>query len=181
MPRRNRYKQLCEAYDRGVAECNQYRRECREFVHDLRNCILESLNCPETKIFMFPPSTGFVFNSQSLQGDALDTEFGENGTAAIGFAINVNDDDLEEKFFTFLVIFKKTGSKIIFSVDDDKEFVNSNDGINDFCDYLFEISRKNLLGRLDNFLQSPREENTPIGFRPQSETPATKSKVSKKL
>ncbi len=177
MPRRNRYRQLCEAYDRGVAECSQYQQECREFVQEIRSAIIESLNCPETKVFMFSPSSGFVYNSQSLQGDALDTEFGENGTAAIGFAINVNDNHLQEKFFTFLVIFKKTGSKILFSVDDEKEFVNSNDGINDFCEYLFEMARKSLLGRLDNFLQSPRDMNTPIGFRPQAEEPR---KVSKK-
>ncbi|MDD3148555.1 MAG: hypothetical protein PHD82_14775 [Candidatus Riflebacteria bacterium] len=177
MPRRNRYKQLCEAYDRGVTECSQYQNECREFVQEIRSAIIESLNCPEPKVFMFSPSSGFVYNSQSIQGDAFDTEFGENGTAAIGFAINVNDDDLQEKFFTFLVIFKKTGSKILFSVDEDKEFVNSNDGINDFCDYLFEMARKSLLGRLDNFLQSPKEMNAPIGFRPERED--TK-KVSKK-
>ncbi len=167
MPRRNRYKQLCEAYDRGVTECDQYRRECHEFVHELRNSIIESLGCVETKVFMFPPSSGFVYNSQMIQGDALDTEFGENGTAAIGFAINVNGDDLEEKFFTFMVIFKKTGSKIRFSMDDEHEFVNSNEGINDFCDHLFEVARKNLLGRLSNFLQSPGEESKPIGFKVQ--------------
>ena len=179
MPRHNRYKQLCEAYDRGVEECNQYRRECHEFVTELRSCIVESLNCPDTKIFMFPPSNGFVFNSQSLQGDALDTEFGENGSAAIGFAINVNGNDLEEKFFTFVLIFKKTGSKIIFSIDDDKEFVNDNEGINGFCHYLFEVARKNLLGRLDNFLQSPLDENKPIGFKLQHET--STDKLNKKL
>lgn len=168
MSRHNRYKILCEAYDRGVAECDQYRHECYEFVHDLRNSVIESLNCVETKVFMFSPSTGFAYKSQMIQGDAHDTEFGENGTAAIGFAINVNGDDLEEKFFTFMVIFKKAGSKIRFNIDDDKEFVNSNEGINEFCDYLFEIAQKNLLGRLTNFLQSPGEENTPIGFRMQT-------------
>ncbi len=176
MPRRNRYKQLCEAYDRGVTECSQYQQECREFVQEIRTAIIESLNCPETKVFMFPPSSGFVYNSQSLQGDALDTEFGENGTAAIGFAINVNDNDLQEKFFTFMIVFKKTGSKILFSVDDEREFVNNNEGINDFCEYLFEVARRNLLGRLDNFLQSPKDMNTPIGFKPQDEA----KKVSKK-
>lgn len=179
MPRRNRYKQLCEAYDSGVEECNQYRRECYEFVQDLRNAISESLNCAETKIFMFPPSTDFVFNGHSLQGDAHDTEFGENGSAAIGFAINVNDGDLEEKFFNFVVIFKKAGSKIVFSIDEEKEFANSNEGINDFCDYLFEVARKNLLGRLQNFLQSPLDQNTPIGFKLESEPIA--EKLSKKL
>ena len=168
MPRRNRYKMLCEAYDRGVAECDQYRLECREFVHELRNSIVESLNCAETKVFMFSPSTGFSYNNQTIQGDALDTEFGENGTAAIGFAINVNGDDLEEKFFTFLVIFKKAGSKIRFNIDEEKEFVNSNDGVTDFCDYLFEVAQGNLLRRLSNFLQSPGEENTPIGFKVQT-------------
>ena len=176
MPRKNLYKKLCEAYDMGVAECSQYQQECREFVQELRTAIIENVHCPETKLFMFPPSTGFVYNSQSLQGDALDTEFGENGTAAIGFAINVNDGDLEEKFFTFMIIFKKAGSKIVFSVDDDKEFVNTNEGINDFCDYLFEVAQKNLLGRLDNFLKSPEKMNAPIGFRPQEANP----KVSKK-
>ena len=176
MPRKNRYKQLCEAYDRGVTECSQYQQECREFVHDIRSAIAESLNCPETKVFMFPPSSGFVYNSQSLQGDALDTEFGENGTAAIGFAINVNDAALQEKIFTFMIVFKKTGSKIIFSVDDDREFVNNNEGINDFCDYLFEVARRNLLGRLDNFLQSPKNMSATIGFKPEGNT----AKVSKK-
>jgi hypothetical protein len=168
MPRRNRYKELCNAYDRGVAECDQYRRECHEFVHELRNSIIESLNCVETKVFMFQPSAGFVYKSQMIQGDALDTEFGENGTAAIGFAINVNGDSLDEKFFTFLVLFKKAGSKIRFSIDEEKEFINSVEGISDFCDYLFEIARKNLLGRLSNFLQSPGEESKPIGFRVQA-------------
>ncbi|GAB1353958.1 MAG TPA: hypothetical protein PLK28_07325 [Candidatus Rifleibacterium sp.] len=177
MPRKNRYKQLCEAYDRGVAECSQYQKECREFVQEIRTAILEYLNCPDPKLFMFTPSSGFVYNNQSLQGDALDTEFGENGTAAIGFAINVNDDDLQEKFFTFLLIFRKTGSKIIFNIDDDREFVNSNEGINEFCDYLFEIAQKNLLGRLDNFLQSPEKMNAPIGFRPEAET---QKKVNKR-
>ena len=178
MHRRSKYKQLCEAYGLGVEECNQYRSECREFVHDLRNSLIESLTCPETKVFMFSPSTGFVFNSQSLPGDALDTEFGENGTAAIGFAINVNNDDLEEKFFNFLVVFKKAGSKIIFNLDDDNEFVNSNEGINEFCDYLFEVARKNLLGRLNNFLQSPLTVNNPIGFK--LHTAPDSKKVSKK-
>ncbi len=167
MPKRNRYKLLCEAYDRGVAECDQYRHECHEFVHDLRNSVIESINCVETKVFMFSPSTGFAYKSQMIQGDAHDTEFGENGTAAIGFAINVNGDDLEEKFFTFMVIFKKAGSKIRFNIDDEKDFTNNNEGINEFCEYLFEVAQKNLLGRLTNFLQSPGEENTPIGFRVQ--------------
>lgn len=165
MPRKNRYKQLCAAYDKGVEECNEYRRECREFVADLRNSIIESIGCPETKVFMFTPSTGFEYKGHMIQGDAFDTEFGENGTAGIGFAINVNDDDPDDKFFTFIVIFKKSGNEIHFNIDEEKEFASTLDGINDFCDYLFEVAQKNLAGRLANFLQSPLNENKPIGFK----------------
>lgn len=162
MPKQNRYKLLCEAYDRGVEECNQYRKECREFVHELRNSIIESLSCLETKLFMYQPSTGFLYKPQMLQGDALDTEFGDNGTAAIGFAINFNNEGLEEKIFTFMVIFKKTGSKIRFNIDDENEFVNTDEGINDFCNYFFKTSEEDLTNRLSSFLRSP---NTPIGFK----------------
>ena len=161
----SKYKQLCEAYDIGIKECNDYCTECRDFVQDLKNSILEYLGCRETKLFMFPPSAGFVYNNQTLQGDALDTEFGENGQAAIGFALNVNGEGLEEKFVTFIIVFTKAGEKISFSVDDEKEFVNTNDGINNFCEYLFEVARKNLKNRLQNFLKSPDSANKPIGFK----------------
>jgi hypothetical protein len=179
MPRKNRYKTLCEAYDKGVSACNEYRRECYEFVNDLRSAVIESLNCPETKVYMFPPSTGFDFKSQQLKGDAFDTEFGENGTAGIGFAINVNNEALEEKFFHFIIVFKKNGNQITFNIDDEKEFVNSHDGINDFCDYLFEVAQKNLANRLAEFLQSPMNTNKPIGFKIEEE--GSQKKVSKKL
>lgn len=165
----NKYKQLCDAYKKGIKECDAYTKECREFVHDIKNYIMESLYCPETKIFMFPPSSGFVFNTQTLRGDALDTEFGENGTAAIGFAINVNGNDLEERFFTFILIFKKVDNKISFNIDDEKDFYNTPDGIIDFCEYLFEVAHKSLSNRLKNFLQSPHTLNKPIGFRLGSE------------
>lgn len=177
MPRKNRYKQLCAAYEKGVLECNEYRRDCYEFVNELRNSIIESLNCPETKVYLFPPSTGFDFKSQQIKGDAFDTEFGENGTAGIGFAINVNDEDLDEKFFNFIIVFKKNGHKITFNIDDEKEFENSLDGINDFCDYLFTVAHKNLAGRLANFLQSPFSENKPIGFK--IEEKSSGKKISK--
>ncbi len=165
----NRYKKLCEAYDLGIKECVEYQQECRDFVHELKNSIVESLECPETKVFMFPPSTGFVREEGHLQGDEFDTEFGENGTAAIGFAINVNGKSLEEKFFTFLIAFKKTGNQIIFNVDDNKDFKNTPEGVKDFCDYLFKEAEKNLLARLKNFLQSPEDAAKPIGFRMASE------------
>lgn len=162
---KSKYLQLCEAYQLGIDECDAYRKECREFVHDMKNHIMEGLGCLETKVFMFPPSTDFVFNSQTLHGDAFDTEFGENGMAAIGFAINVNSDLLEERFFTFIIMFKKVAGEIIFNVDDNKEFKNTPEDICDFCEYLFEIAHKNLSNRLKNFLQSPDAENKPIGFR----------------
>jgi hypothetical protein len=160
-----KYNSLCEAYQFGIEECDLYRKECREFVHDMKNHIMESLNCPETKIFMFSPSGNFVFNSQTLQGDALDTEFGENGMAAIGFAINVNGEHLEERFFTFILMFKKVDGEFVFNVDDNKDFKNEHEDICKFCDYLYEIAHKNLTNRLKNFLQSPDAENKPIGFR----------------
>lgn len=178
MPRKNRYKLLCEAYDKGVLECNEYRKDCYEFVNDLRNSIIESLNCPETKVYLFSPSTGFDFKSQQIKGDAFDTEFGENGTAGIGFAINVNDEALEERFFNFIVVFKKNGNKITFNIDDEKEFDNSQDSNNDFCDYLYKVAHKNLSGRLANFLQSPFSENKPIGFK--IEEKSDNKKISKK-
>lgn len=159
------YKKLCEAYDLGIKDCQAYQKECRDFVHELRHCIIESLGCPETKIFMFPPSVGFVPEGSRDHGDEFDTEFGENGTAAIGFAINVNDRDIQEKFFTFLIVFKKSDSKITFNVDDNKDFKNTPEGIKEFCDYLYKEAEKNLLGRLKNFLQSPEETSKPIGFR----------------
>ncbi|MDD3378157.1 MAG: hypothetical protein PHF08_11990, partial [Candidatus Riflebacteria bacterium] len=104
-----------------------------------------------------------------FQGDALDTEFGENGTAAIGFAINVNGNDLEERFFSFILIFKKVDNKISFNIDDEKDFYNTPDGIINFCEYLFEVAHKSLSNRLKNFLQSPSALNKPIGFRLGSE------------
>lgn len=161
----NKYKTLCEAYKKGVEECDSYRKECREFVHDIKNSIMESLNCPETKVFMFSPSSGFVFNNQTLQGDCFDTEFGENGTAAIGFAINVNGDDLEEKFFNFILIFKKIDSQISLNIDDERDFYDTPEGIENFCNYLFEMAQNSLENRLKKFLQSPNTSDKPIGFR----------------
>lgn len=161
----SRYKRLCDAYDQGIKECLEYQNECRDFVHELKNSIVESLGCRETKVYMFPPSTGFVPEGGHLHGDEFDTEFGENGTAAIGFAINVNGKSLEEKYFTFLIVFKKTGKTITFNVDDNKDFKNTNEGVKEFCDYLFKEAEKNLLGRLKNFLHSPEDASKPIGFR----------------
>lgn len=166
--RENRYKKLCEAYDKGVKECLEYQNECRDFVHELKNSIVESLGCQETKIYMFQPSVGFVPSHGHDHGDEFDTEFGENGTAAIGFAINVNGKSLEEKYFTFLIVFKKTGSKITFNVDDNKDFKNTPEGVKEFCDYLFKEAEKNLLGRLKNFLTSPEDASKPIGFRAEN-------------
>ena len=174
--RENRYKKLCEAFDIGIKECRDYQQECRDFVHELKNSIVESLGCPETKVYMFPPSTGFIPEGGHLHGDEFDTEFGENGTAAIGFAINVNGKSLEEKFFTFLIVFKKSGANITFNVDDNKDFKNTPDGVKEFCDYLFKEAEKNLLGRLKNFLLSPEEASKPIGFRMASEVTNTKIK-----
>ena len=171
----NRYKKLCDAYDLGIKECNEYQKECRDFVHELKNSIVESLGCPETKVFLFPPSTGFMKEGGHLRGDEFDTEFGENGTAAVGFAINVNGKSLEEKFFTFLIVFKKSGSIITFNVDDNKDFKNTPEGVSEFCDYLYKEAEKNLLGRLKNFLQSPDETSKPIGFRLASENINKKS------
>ena len=163
---KSKYKQLCEAYDFGIKECNNYCKECRDFVQELKNNILDYLGCHETKLFMYPPSTGFIYNNQTLQGDSLDTEFGENGQAAIGFALNVNGNDLEEKFVTFIIVFKKIDNKISFSVDDEKDFWNTHEGIEKFCDYLFEVANDNLKNRLQNFLKSPESANKPIGFKP---------------
>lgn len=170
MTRKNHYRELCEAYDRGVTECDTYRKECRDFVQELRTAIIEYLQCPDTKLYLFPPSRGFVFRSHILQGDALDTEFADNGVALIGFALNVNDDELDDKFFTFIVGFKKIGPDFHFSLlDDEKEFSSENDGIIDFCQYLFKISLKSLNDRLAIFLESPLEESAPIGFKVQRE------------
>jgi hypothetical protein len=160
-----KYQALCEAYQIGIDQCDLYRKECQEFVHDMKNHIMEGLSCRETKIFMFSPSGNFTFNSQTLQGDALDTEFSENGMAGIGFAINVNGDQLEERFFTFILMFKKVDDDFIFNVDDNRDFKNNPEDLSKFCDYLYEIAHKNLSNRLQNFLQSPNAENKPIGFR----------------
>jgi len=170
MTRKNHYKELCDAYDRGVKECDKYRHDCREFVHELKSAIIEFLQCPDTKLYLFPPSRGFVFRSHTLQGDALDTEFVENGQALIGFALNVNDKDIEDKFFTFIITFKKIGKDFHFGIiEDENEFTTENDGIMDFCEYVFNISIKNLNERLAIFLESPLEESAPIGFKVQRE------------
>lgn len=161
----SRYKRLCEAFDQGIKDCQNYQNECRDFVHELKNSVVESLGCSETKVYMFPPSAGFVPEGGHLHGDEFDTEFGENGTAAIGFAINVNGKSLEEKFFSFIVVFKKTGKIITFNIDENEDFKNTPDGVKDFCDYLFKEAEKNLLGRLKNFLHSPEDASKPIGFR----------------
>lgn len=170
MPKKNKYKELCAAYDVGVEACDNYRRECREFVQELRASIIETLGCLETKIFMFQASKGFVFRSHVIQGDALDTEFGDGGTAIIGFSINVNQD-LHDKFFTFLVIFKKIDNDFHFQIiDDEEEFVNSSDGFSNFGKRLFYVAYKNLSERLQIFLKSPDEVSAPIGFKVQHET-----------
>ena len=54
---------------------------------------------------------------------------------------------------------------ITFNVDDNKDFKNTHEGVNEFCDYLFKEAEKNLLGRLKSFLQSPEDATKPIGFR----------------
>ena len=173
MPKKNRYKDLCHAYDEGVEECNLYRKECRDFVQELKTALIAYLQCPETKIFMFQPTKGFVFKSHVLQGDVFDTEFAENGTALIGFALNVNDKDIQDKFFTFIVLFKKIGDEFHFSVlDDEKEFKSQDKGIEEFCEYLYSIALKNLKERLDIFLESPAEESAPIGFKVKREKAA---------
>jgi hypothetical protein len=170
MTRKNRYKELCEAYSKGVTDCDKYRRECREFVQDLRSALVEFFQCPDTKVFMFQPTKGFIFKSHVLQGDAFDTEFAENGTALIGFAINANHEEAENKFFTFIILFKKKGEVFRFSLLDDKEeFTSEEDGIVDFCEHIFNISVKSLKERLTYFLQSPEEEMAPIGFKIQQE------------
>lgn len=170
MTKKSFYRELCEAYDRGIAECDSYRKECRDFVQDVRNALVEYLQCPDTKVYLYPPSRGFIFRSHILQGDALDTEFADNGVALIGFALNVNHDNLDDKFFTFIVAFKKVGKDFHFSlIDDEKEFSTENDGIVDFCEYLYKISLKSLNDRLAIFLESPMEESAPIGFKVQRE------------
>ena len=166
--RENRYNKLCEAYDRGIKDCQDYQKEWRDLVHELKNSIVESLNCSETKVFMFQPSLGFVLEGNRDHGDEFDTEFGENGTAAIGFAINANGPSLKEKFFTLLVVFKKSDSNITFNIDDKKDFKNTQDGVKEFCDYLYKEAEKNLLNRLQNFLHSPDDTSKPIGFRAPS-------------
>ena len=167
MSRKSKYKELCHAYDIGVEACDNYRRECRECVQELRASIIETLGCLDTKIFMFQPSKGFVFKSHIIQGDAFDTEFGDHGTAIIGFAINLNLD-LQDKFFTFLVILKKVEDKFHFHIiDDEVEFINTADGFANFGEHLFQISKKNLSERLNIFLESPEEKSSPIGFRVQ--------------
>ena len=169
MTRKTKYQELCKAYDKGVEACNNYRHECREFVQELRSSIIDTLSCSDTKVFMFQPSKGFVFKSHVIQGDVFDTEFGDSGTAIIGFAINVNKE-LQDKFFTFLVIFKKIEDKFRFSIiDDDKEFVSTNDGFIDFGEHMFHVAFKNLSERLAIFLESPGEKSAPIGFRVQHE------------
>lgn len=175
MTRKNRYKELCEAYEHGVQECDTYRRECREFVQELKSALVDFLQCPDTKVFMFQPTRGFVFKSHVIQGDALDTEFVENGFALIGFAINVNANELEDKFFTVVVIFKKIGSEFHFSLlDDDNDFSTHEDGLIDFCEYIFNVSKRSLDERLNIFLESPSEESAPIGFKVQRETHSRK-------
>jgi hypothetical protein len=166
MTKKSKYKMLCEAYEQGVESCNEYRKECREFIQDLRGCIIEHLGCPETKLFMYQPTKGFIFKSHIIQGDSYDTEFGDKGTALIGFALNVNDAAIENKFFTFLVVLKRIEDKMIFGIlDEDKDFDATPEGSSEFCEYLFEVSQKSLQGRLENFLESPEEKAAPIGFK----------------
>lgn len=165
MPK-TKYKELCDAYDKGVKDCEEYRQECYDFVQELRSYIIGTLKCAESKIFMFSPSQGFVHKSQIIQGDALDTEFEDNGTALIGFAINVNDQDLKDKFFTFIISFKKVADMIVFGIPfEDKEFNNTSKGMESFCKYFFSMAKENLSKRLEIFLQSPEEQSAPIGFK----------------
>jgi hypothetical protein len=171
---KNRFRLLCEAYDKGVRECDEYRTACREFVVDLRGAIVEFFSCPEHKIFLYPPTQGFTYRSHILQGDATDIEFLENGDAVIGFAINASNtvDELENKFFTFLVRFRKTGPKMVFGLyEDESVFEASEEGLGKFCDYFFPITVDTLERRLEFFLQEP-EKPLPIGFQVRNrETP----------
>ncbi|NLM17298.1 MAG: hypothetical protein GX221_06235 [Candidatus Riflebacteria bacterium] len=165
MARRTKYQQLAVAYDKGVKDCNNYQAKCRDFVTDLKCSLIEYLNCPETKIYMFQPTMGLQVKDRSFKGDAFDIEFGEDGKAAIGFAVNVNDQDLKDKFFSFLVIFKKKGENFEFMFDDKKKFLSSPEGIEEFCEHLFNEAQQNLLQRLENFLSSPEDTEKPIGFQ----------------
>lgn len=165
--RKSRYQKLCAAYDNGVAECNQYRQECYDFVNDLRSAVIENMDIPETKIFLYSPEKGFVLKKHRFSGGAFETEFADGGVSLIGFAINANDDKAEDKFFTFIVSFKRVKDGMFFSlIDDDCEFPNSPEGFADFCEYLFETANGALRSRLKFFLQNPEEEEgAPIGFK----------------
>ena len=167
MSRKSRYAQLCDAYRAGVKTCDNYRQQSREFVSELRQHLIGNFECPETRLYLFPPSQGFSTKPPILPGDSTDIEFLENGDSVIGVAINANDrkTDNQNMFFTFTIRFRLVKEKLMFSIiDDDQEFPGNEDGIMAFCDYLFEMARDNLTNRLQAFLQDDQDP-FPIGFR----------------
>jgi hypothetical protein len=169
--RKSRYREICQAYNQGVTSCDEYRKTCFDFVNDLRTALIENLDIPETKVFLYPPSKGFILRDHRFEGGAFETEFVDGGVALIGFAINANDTKPEDRFFTVIVSFKRIEGEMFFSlVEDDQEFPGNHEGMVLFCDYLFETAAAALKRRLDFFLESPAEESAPIGFKVNRES-----------
>lgn len=167
MARKTRYSQLCDAYRAGVQTCDEYRHQCREFINDLRLHIVADFECPEPRLFLFPPSQGFSTQQPILQGDSTDIEFLENGDSIIGFAVDANDRDVADSnmFFTFIIRFRQVQGNLMFGIlEDNREFSGTDDGLSDFCDYLFDMAKGNLTNRLQAFLQDDQKP-FPIGFR----------------
>ena len=167
MKRNTRYKEICEAYNRGVKECDEYRQECRDFVLELKASIVEHFGCAEHKIRFFPPTKGLPLGATSRAGDPSDMEFSEDGYCLIGVAINANGSaqEIHDKWFTFIVQFKKIRGIMQFSLfQDENRFPYDPDGLQAFCDFLFAISKETLEKRLEIFLLR-EEETVPIGFQ----------------
>ena len=164
--RKNRYQKLCDSYARGIKSCDDYRKACYEFVNDLRTALIENLEIPETKVFLYSPTKGFILRNHRFEGGAFETEFADGGLALIGIAINANDIQHEDQFFTIIIRFKRVDGVMYFGlVEDEREFPNSHEGFVEFCDYLFETATSALCKRLEFFLESPEEESAPIGFK----------------
>ena len=142
MSKSSRYKEICDAYNRGVKACDEYRVECHDFVLDLKAAIVEQFACPEHKVRLFPPTKGLPLGSLSRPGDPSDMEFSEDGHCLIGVAINANRSikEINDKWFTFIAQFKKIRGVMQFGLfDDENRFPTDAEGLELFCEFLFQL------------------------------------------
>jgi hypothetical protein len=150
----SKFQELSESYFKYKAEETQYYDECFRFISNLKDLFLEYLDCDNTRISFFQPSTGLKDSQGPLFPDKI--ELYEDTFFHVGVALRFSaDKSLPVQLVTFKWLVKKIDDEYIIKFNDSPiEFKAS--GVDDpklieFFDFILLMAKIILKISLRNF------------------------------